>query len=138
MHVFPMRTHTHTHSKGRFYQIEMLSPATGKPHSPLSIRQQLEKIVAMAPGEHRSDLETTPKFCFFVERRDETGVQNLTSLPRTRWAKVRATMTTNPVNRRSLHAIDSAYSFLVLEDASPQEDVSVGVVVKFSCVKPGT
>ncbi len=55
--------------------------------------------------------------------RDEQGVQNLTSLPRSRWAKIRATMETNPVNRRSLHTIDSAFSFVVLEDSSPEESV---------------
>ncbi len=55
---------------------------------------------------------------------DETGIQNLTSLPRTDWAKLRKTLSTNPTNRRSLHAIDSAYSLFVLEDNSPEENVS--------------
>ena len=62
--------------------------------------------------------------CVCIESRDELGVQNLTALPRTQWAKIRATMSLNPVNRRSLHTIDSSFSFLVLEDASPREDVS--------------
>ena len=49
---------------------------------------------------------------------DKTGVQNLTSLPRTRWAKLYKELVKNPVNRRSLNLIGSSIGLYVLESVS--------------------
>ena len=43
--------------QGRYYQVEGVSPVTGKPHSPLTIRAQLEKVMEMAGGMYIGEKE---------------------------------------------------------------------------------
>lgn len=57
--------------------------------------------------------------------RDELGILNLTSLPRTKWAKIRQTMLKSAANRRSLHSITSAISLVILDTSAPDEGVGV-------------
>ena len=56
--------------------------------------------------------------------RDETGVQNMTSLPRDKWAKLYQTLMKNPTNRRSLNLMGSAITLAVLETENPDVNVS--------------
>ena len=60
-----------------------------------------------------------------VDVRDETGVQNLTALPRNKWAKLYQVLSKSPVNRRSLHLIGSAITMGILETKPQLADVCV-------------
>ena len=110
---------------GKYYLIEVISPVTGKVHSPLTLRKQLEKVMAMAGG--KSIPCVYAEFCvkenlFLLDVHDGTGVQNLTALPRTKWAQIRKMMLKNTVNRRSLNLIGSALTSIVLDTESVEMD----------------
>ena len=51
----------------------------------------------------------------------EAGIPALTGDNRTRWAEVRETFFSEGLNRRSLHAVESAIMFLVLSDSVFEE-----------------
>ena len=53
--------------------------------------------------------------------RDETGVQNMTALPRAKWAELYKTLMKNPTNRRSLNLMGSAIAVAVLETEDPAD-----------------
>ena len=54
-----------------------------------------------------------------LDVRDETGVQNLTSLPRTKWAKLYQQLKKNPTHKRNLYLLASSVASMTLETEDP-------------------
>jgi carnitine O-palmitoyltransferase 1 len=90
--------------QGKFYKIQVATE-DGRLIPSVLIKKQLEKVVEMAGDEL-----------------DETGVMTFTARPRTEWAEIRERLEKDPLNKETLHMIDSCYQVISLETESPPID----------------
>lgn len=56
-------------------------------------------------------------------------VSSFTGLPRAKWAELRERLVKDPVNKKTLEAIQSCFTVYVLADEKPDEDVSTCIYI---------
>jgi carnitine O-acetyltransferase len=124
VHVYENSIHVAVLCKNQFYFFPALWPDSGNVAvDQTDIHDILKAIVDHAESNHSSSSSTTTTTTG-VNKNETAPLGVLTALPRGEWAAARQELlqsSSSPVNKQSLHVIDSALFVLVLDDYCPAD-----------------